>query len=119
MLERSGGFRCAVVYPVARPLTHSPLMTPPIEPQTPAERFAHEEKVRAEKRRRDIAEQRSDENSPAVRIRVWEKLHSLRLPIDPAHPVLDVIAVNTRLTLEQVLQEQCARAERAANKTSI
>ena len=68
--------------------------------KTPAERLAHEEYERAEKRRLELAEQRSDLNPPDVRIRTWERIHALRLPSDPAHPILDVIAVSTRLTLE-------------------
>lgn len=86
--------------------------------QTPAERFAQEERERAEIRLRQLAEQRSDENPPDARIRTWEKLHGLRLPSDPAHPILDVIAVGTRLTLAQVREEQCARAARVAAKAS-
>lgn len=92
-------------------------MTPPATHQliqTPAERFAQEEHQREEKRRRELAEQRSDANTPDVRIRAWEKLHGLRLPSDPAHPILDVIAVSTRLTLAQVRAEQAARASRPA-----
>jgi hypothetical protein len=72
----------------------------------PAERLAHEEYERAEKRRQELAEQRSDLNPPDVRIRMWEKLHQLRLPSDPAHPILDVIAISTRLTLAEVREEQ-------------
>jgi hypothetical protein len=94
-------------------------MTLPAVPQliqTPAERFEHEEHERAEKRRRELAEQRSDANTPDVRIRSWEKLHGLRLPSDPAHPILDLIAVSTRLTLAQVREEQCARAARGVKR---
>jgi hypothetical protein len=39
------------------------------------------------------------------------------MPSDPAHPVLDVIAVSTRLTLEEVREEQRTRAARAASRT--
>jgi hypothetical protein len=84
--------------------------------QTSAERLAHEADERAEKRRHDLAEQRSDLNPPDVRIRTWERLHQLRLPSDPAHPVLDVIAMSTRLTLAEVREEQRIRAARAATK---
>ena len=83
--------------------------------KTPAERLAHEEFERAEKRRQELAEQRSDLNPPEVRIRTWERVHALRLPADPAHPILDVIAVSTRLTLEEVRQEQRSRAARTAS----
>jgi hypothetical protein len=84
-----------------------------------AERLAHEAQERAEKRRQELAEQRSDLNPPEVRIRTWEKLHQLRLPSDPAHPVLDVIAISTRLTLEQVREEQRTRSARVANRNRV
>lgn len=82
--------------------------------QTHRARLAQAEAERAEQRRVQLAEQRSDRNPPHVRIRIWEKLHGLRLPADSAHPVLDVVAVGTRLTLEEVREEQRARrAQRA------
>ena len=83
--------------------------------KTPAERMAHEEFERTEKRRQELAEQRSDLNPPEVRIRTWERIHALRLPSDPTHPILDVIAISTRLTLEEVRQEQRSRAARSAS----
>lgn len=83
--------------------------------KTPVERLAHEEFERAEKRRQELAEQRSDLNPPDVRIRTWERIHALRLPSDPEHPILDVIAVSTRLTLAEVREEQRTRAARAAS----
>jgi hypothetical protein len=83
--------------------------------KTPAERLAHDEYERAEKRRQELAEQRSDLNLPDVRIRTWERIHALRLPSDPAHPILDVIAVSTRLTIEEVREEQRKRAVPAAS----
>jgi len=84
--------------------------------KTAAERLTHEEYERAEKRRQELAEQRSDLNPPDVRIRMWEKVHQLRLPSDPTHPILEVIAVTTRLTLAEVMEEQRTRAARAANR---
>jgi hypothetical protein len=83
--------------------------------KTPAERLAHEDYERAEKRRLELAEQRSDLNPPDVRIRTWERIHALRLPSDPAHPILDVIAISTRLTIEEVREEQRTRAASAAH----
>ncbi len=85
--------------------------------RTPGERFAQEESERAEKRRRELAEQRSELNPPDVRIRAWEKIHQLRLPSDPTHPILDVIAVSTRLTLAEVQEEQRTRAAGAVNRS--
>jgi hypothetical protein len=83
----------------------------------PAERLARDEYERGEKRRQDLAEQRSELNPPHVRIRTWERVHQLRMPSDPAHPILDVIAVSTRLTLEEVREEQRTRAARGASQT--
>ena len=83
----------------------------------PAERLAREEYERSEKRRQELAEQRSELNPPEVRIRTWERIHQLRMPSDPAHPILDVIAINTRLTLEEVREEQRMRAARGASQT--
>jgi len=89
---------------------------PPVSTQTPAERLEQEARERAERRRVELAEQRSDVHPPEVRIRTWERLHGLRLPSDPEHPILDLVAVSTRLTLAQVQEEQSARAARAAGK---
>jgi hypothetical protein len=77
--------------------------------QTHRARLALEEDERAQQRRVELAEQRSDRNPPDVRIRIWEKLHGLRLPKDAAHPILEVIAISTRLTLDEVREEQRAR----------
>ena len=88
-------------------ISASPSTTEPI--RTHAERLAFEELERAQRRRLELAEQRSDLNPPDVRIRAWEKVHALRLPGDPSHPVLDVIAIATGLTLAQVQDEQRAR----------
>jgi hypothetical protein len=80
--------------------------------KTSAERLAHELEERQEKRRLELAEQRSDLNSPEVRIQIWEKIHGLRLPDDPDHPIVDVIAVSTRLSIEEVHREQRSRTAR-------
>jgi hypothetical protein len=45
-------------------------------------------------------------------------VHHLRLPSDPKHPVLDVIAIATQLTLDDVLEEQRARSARVAGSTA-
>jgi len=84
--------------------------------RTHAERLALEEHERAQQRRLELAEQRSDLNPPEVRIRAWEKVHALRLPGDPRHPVLGVIAMGTGLTLAQVREEQRARAAQRAGQ---
>ena len=83
-----------------------------------ADRLADEAYERAEKRRQELEEQRSALNPPDARIRTWERVHQLRLPADPAHPILEVIAIGTRLTLAEVREEQRTRAARAATKAA-
>jgi hypothetical protein len=75
-------------------------------------RQAVQEDARLQQRQLDLEGQRSNCNPPDVRIRHWEKLHGLRLPLDAEHPVLDVIAISTRLTLADVQGEQLARRMR-------
>jgi hypothetical protein len=74
-----------------------------------------EQEERATQRQQELAVQRSELNPPAVRIRAWEKLHGLQLPLDPTHPILEVIAVGTRLTLAEVHAEQLSRASPPAS----
>jgi hypothetical protein len=72
---------------------------------------------RAEQRERNLAESRADCNAPAERIRAWEKLCGLRLPTDPEHPVLLVIAMSTRLSVDEVREQQLAR--RSAERSTV
>ena len=95
--------------------------TPPSTPTDPmrthAEMLAAEAADRAARRRIELEELRSDLKTPEQRIHEWERVHQLRMPLKPNHPILDVIAVDTRLTLEQVqaIQKQAAmRATRVA-----
>jgi hypothetical protein len=92
-------------------MTSGPLTGDLVKSQS--ERIAEEEREREEKRSLELAEQRSDLNSPEVRIRAWERMHGLRMPSDPEHPVLYAIAVSTRLTVAEVQQEQRLRASRS------
>jgi hypothetical protein len=78
-----------------------------------AERLAQDAEERLRQRQRELAEQSSIANPPDARIRAWEKVHALRLPGDAEHPVLDVIAQSTGLTLEQIREEQRSRLARA------
>jgi len=82
--------------------------------RTHAERMLLEAEERQQQRRLALAEQCASANSPEVRVRAWEKVHALRLPGDARHPVLEVIAHATGLTVEQVRQEQQARAAHRA-----
>jgi len=56
-------------------------------------------------------EARSELNSTAVRVRAWEKLHGLRLPLGPDHPILRVISAATALSIAELRDEQRARRE--------
>lgn len=76
-------------------------------------RIMREQKEDAERAQRERTEQSSEFNTPAMRIRAWERLHRLTLPRGSVHAVLDVVAKATRLTLEQVREEQRRRAEPA------
>jgi hypothetical protein len=72
-------------------------------------RLAVEEEVRAQRRRLEQAEQCLSSNPPATRIRAWEKVHGLRLPLNATHPILQTIAIATHLTLAEVRHEQLTR----------
>jgi hypothetical protein len=58
----------------------------------------------------ELADQRSELSDAKARIQAWEKVHALRLPNSPTHPVLQVIAAATDLTLKEVLDEQRQRS---------
>jgi hypothetical protein len=66
-------------------------------------------------KRHDYAELCSAENSADVRIRAWEKVHQLRMPATPFHPVLEVIAAATQLSLAEVRYEQQLRTQQRAS----
>jgi hypothetical protein len=73
-----------------------------------------DEEARVERRRIDIAAQTLEPNAPGARIRAWEKVHALRMPSSPGHPVLNLIAVATQLSLADVHEEQRLRSGRVA-----
>src|ERR1700730_11753182 len=71
----------------------------------------------AERRRLDLAEQSSRLKTAEERIRIWERIHEVTLPRDPAHRRIDMIATNTGRTDADVRDEQQRRATlRAAVK---
>lgn len=76
-------------------------------------RIVREQAEAAERAQQERIEQSSELNTPAMRIRAWERLHRLTLPRGSAHSVLNVIAEATHLTLEQVREEQRRRSEPA------
>jgi hypothetical protein len=70
------------------------------------------ERIAAEERRQEqLTAQRSPLNAPEERIRIWERLHQIALPVDPNHRLLAVIARQTELRLDEVLDVQRGRAE--------
>jgi hypothetical protein len=70
------------------------------------ERAQHEA---AERRTKALIDLRSPDNSPALRVRAWERLYQVRLPKDPAHAVLSIVARQTELALADVLEVQRQR----------
>ncbi len=70
----------------------------------------HEQEQRMAERQQQIALQSSPLSSAEDRIRLWEKLHALTLPQSPTHKLLRIIAAQTDLHLEQVLEIQRHRA---------
>jgi hypothetical protein len=69
----------------------------------------HEQEQRAVERQQQIALQCSPLSSAEERVRLWERLHQLSLPRSPTHKLLRVIAEQTELALEQVLDIQRRR----------
>ena len=71
----------------------------------------HEEQQRLLERQQQIALQSSPLSTAEERVRQWEKLHALALPRSPTHRLLRIIAKQTELALEQVLEIQRRRLE--------
>lgn len=69
-----------------------------------------QQQERAAERQQQIALQSSPLSDPEERIRLWEKLHVLKLPQSPTHKLLRVIAEETNLSIQQVLDAQQRRA---------
>lgn len=92
------------------------------EPGSLADRRAqleHEQQQRMEERQQQIALQSSPLSSALDRIRLWEKLHALTLPRSPTHKLLRIIAAQTDLHLEQVLEVQRHRAAPAVPSVGV
>ncbi|HKU14899.1 MAG TPA: hypothetical protein VJQ52_10920 [Steroidobacteraceae bacterium] len=66
----------------------------------------HEQQQRQLERQQQIALLVSPLSTPEERIRRWEQLHALTLPRSPTHKLLRIIAEQTDLSLEQVLEVQ-------------
>jgi hypothetical protein len=66
----------------------------------------HDQQQRLQERQQQIGLLTSPLSTPEERIRLWEKLHALNLPRSPTHKLLRIIADQTELSLEQVLEVQ-------------
>lgn len=83
------------------------------DPDSLADRRAqldHEQQERMAERQQQIILQSSPLSSAEDRIRLWEQLHALTLPRSSTHKLLRLIAAQTDLHLEQVLEIQRHRA---------
>jgi hypothetical protein len=67
------------------------------------------DEARAAERRRELDMQTSPAKDPQERIRIWERLHGLQLPVLATHPLVAIIANNTELTTRDVEAEQLRR----------
>jgi hypothetical protein len=65
---------------------------------------------RAAERQQQIALQSSPLSGAEERIRLWEQLHALNLPRSAKHKLLRVIAEQTNLSIQDVLDAQRRRA---------
>jgi hypothetical protein len=76
------------------------------EGRVAAERASEE---RAALRQSRIERQSSPQLSILERVEHWERFHGVRLPVNPKHPLLRVIAADTALALEDIHAEQARR----------
>jgi hypothetical protein len=96
-------------------LPYTPVLTDPLYSDASGA-TEHRRKVqqaadeRAAERDGELESQASPMKDPEERIRIWERLHALRLPRAPGHVLVQVIAKRTGLTVGQVQEEQRRRA---------
>ena len=69
-----------------------------------------QDRDRAELRANELATQTSPVRAAEERIRIWERLHELRLPSTSAHALVKVVAAQTHLTVGEVQAEQRRRS---------
>ena len=77
-------------------------------------RVQREQAEKNVRRQAEIDQQTSLRNIPEQRILWWERVHFTRLPTDPKHPLVGVVAAQTALSLEQVQLEQQRRQSAAS-----
>jgi hypothetical protein len=68
-------------------------------------RIALAESERLERKQHELLEQTAEHNTPAERIRIWERRHGLTLPRDSNHRLLVIVAAATNLPLHGVREE--------------
>lgn len=74
------------------------------------------EQERAALRADELASQVSPMKDAEARIRIWERLHALRLPRSSSHVLVRVIAAQTQLTIGEVQEEQRRRTIEVASR---
>jgi hypothetical protein len=95
----------------ANPSSGRPVSTPGDDPMMDFRaRLVHQQAEAAERRRLDLAEQSSRLKTAEERIRIWERIHEVKLPRDAQHNLIEIIATNTGLTEADVRDEQQRRA---------
>ena len=67
------------------------------------------EEERAYARRLELESQSSNMHDAQERIRIWERIHGLKLPVSAAHPLVAVIAEHTHLAVRDITEEQKRR----------
>jgi len=73
--------------------------------------LAERRRLEAEQERNQaLADQCSPERTPEARVRIWERLHQLRLPKAPAHAILLQVSQQTGLQLAELHEVQRLRA---------
>jgi hypothetical protein len=77
-------------------------------------RVQQQDRDRAALRASELAAQMSPVRAAKERIRIWERLHELRLPSTSAHALVKVVATQTHLTIGEVQAEQRRRSSGAA-----
>jgi hypothetical protein len=82
------------------------------------ERMALLQAEALERRQQDLQQQSSPLNSAGDRIRIWERLHQVDLPVNPAHRLVGIIAANTGLSTAEVQEEQRLRATAHSTPTA-
>lgn len=92
-----------------RPLSHPSLAFASAAERRAAAEFEEQERIAL--RQKELESQASPLNDPRERIRIWEQLHALALPKHSGHKLVPVIAMQTRLSVDQVQEEQQRRAE--------